>query len=78
MYIIFLPAKAMKFKQKEMSSESADLYILTVVCRRNTICYNYDSHLRIYRCVSISLDSAKKRNNMVTFGRICLQSQNGS
>jgi len=60
MYITFLPAKAMTFNQKQMSSESADLYTLIVVCRQNTICYNYDSHLRIQRRVSISLDSAKK------------------
>lgn len=70
----------MKFKQKEMPSESADLlvYILIVVCRRNTICYNYDSNLRTQWRVSISLDSAEKKNNMLTFGRTCLHSQNGS
>jgi hypothetical protein len=77
MYITFLPAKAKRFKQKELPSESVDLYILIVVCRRNTICYNYDFHLCVQR--RVSLDSAeKKKNNMLMFGRICLHSQNGS
>jgi hypothetical protein len=77
MHGTFLPTKAMQFKQTEMPSESADLYILIDVCRRNTICYNYDTHLRTQRRVSISLHSGKKKNNVLTFGRICLHSQNG-
>jgi hypothetical protein len=75
MCITFLPAKAMKFKQKEMSSESADLYILIVVCRQNQFVIIM---IPIYVYSDVSLSHWTVQKNMLTFGRICLHIQNGS